>query len=340
MTRILRPGPEAIAEAAALLQAGRLVAFPTETVYGLGADAGNDQAVAAIYEAKGRPSHNPLIVHVPSVAEAGGLALINDRALALARRFWPGPLTLVLERRPGSGLSRRATAGLATVALRVPAHPVAQQVLAAVGRPIAAPSANPSGRVSPTEAAHVAEDLADKVDLVLDAGPCSVGVESTVVDLSDEHRPLLLRPGGLTELQLREVLGEIGPAPADPARPSAPGQLAGHYAPRLPLRLDALAVAADEALLAFGADAPKGAMRMLNLSPSGDLREAAHNLFAMLRRLDRSGARAIAVVPIPATGLGLTIRDRLRRATAAGTTRPTGAPPEAAEAITPSASAP
>lgn len=314
MPRVLRPSTAAIEEAAQALRQGRLVAFPTETVYGLGGLATDAAAVAAIYRAKGRPAHNPLILHVGDLDAARTLGAFDTRAEALASAFWPGPLTLVLPLLPGSGIAAQATAGLATIALRVPSHPVARALLQAVGAPVAAPSANPSGRVSPTTAEHVAADLGEAVGLVLDGGPCPVGLESTVVDLSGE-RPRLLRPGGLPRDRLVSLLGEIDQA-ADAERPSAPGQLASHYAPNLPVRLGATEVAPDEALLAFGPDVPPGAMTVRNLSPTGDLAEAARNLFAMLRELDRSGARRIAVMPIPAEGLGEAIRDRLRRAAA------------------------
>lgn len=314
MSRIRRPGPESIDEAAAALRRGRLVAFPTETVYGLGGIAGDDQAVAAIFRAKGRPAHNPLIVHVADRAAAEVLAELPPAAAVLAEAFWPGPLTLVLLRRPQAAISAHATAGLATIALRVPGHPVARDLLAATGLPVAAPSANPSGRVSPTLAEHVAAELEEAVELVLDGGACPVGVESTVVDLSGA-RPRLLRPGGLERRALERLVGPLAAA-GDATRPLAPGQLASHYAPRLPVRLDAVTVAADEALLAFGPDVPAGAKVTLNLSPKGDLEEAARHLFAQLRALDASGARAIAVMPIPADGLGEAIRDRLRRAAA------------------------
>jgi L-threonylcarbamoyladenylate synthase len=305
--------PEAIARAAALLRAGRLVAFPTETVYGLGADATNERAVAEIFRAKGRPRFNPLIVHVPGLAEAEALADFDDRARRAATAFWPGPLTLVLPRRGESRLSLLASAGLDTVALRAPAHEIAQALLRATGRPIAAPSANRSGRVSPTEAIHVAEELGDRVALILDGGRTQVGIESTVLDLSGGS-PALLRPGGVTVERLMEFLGPIaGPAGV---LPKAPGMLASHYAPLLPLRLQAAAACPGEALLALGPDAAPGFAETLWLSRSGDLAEAAANLFAMLRRLDRPPFTGIAVMPIPEHGLGRAINDRLRRAAA------------------------
>jgi len=307
------PTPRAIAGAAALLRAGRLIAFPTETVYGLGGDATNERAVAEIFAAKGRPSFNPLIVHVPGLAEAEAFAVFDDRARRAAGRLWPGPLTLVLRRRDDSRLSLLASAGLDTVAIRVPRHQVAQALLRETGRPIAAPSANRSGRVSPTEAAHVAEELGDRVALILDGGRTPVGLESTVLDLSVEAA-VLLRPGGVTLEQLTELLGPIAMPTA--AEPKSPGMLPSHYAPSLPLRLEAIEAHSGEALLAFGPDALPGFGEVLWLSRSGDLAEAAANLFAMLRRLDRPTFTGIAVMPIPEHGLGRAINDRLRRAAA------------------------
>jgi L-threonylcarbamoyladenylate synthase len=296
-----------------LLRVGRLVAFPTETVYGLGGDATNARAVAEIFAVKGRPRFNPLIVHVPGLAEAEALAVFDERAREVVARFWPGPLSLVLRRRDDSGLSLLASAGLDTVAIRAPAHEVAQAVLAETGRPIAAPSANQSGRVSPTEAAHVAGELGDRVSLILDGGRTAVGLESTVLDLSGEA-PALLRPGGVTLEQLTELLGPIaGPAPGSA---KSPGMLASHYAPSLPLRLEAVEAHPREALLAFGPEAPSGFADVLWLSRTGDLAEAAANLFAMLRRLDRPPFTGIAVMPIPEHDLGRAINDRLRRAAA------------------------
>ena len=303
----------AIASAAALLRAGRLVAFPTETVYGIGGDATNDHAVAAIFAAKSRPRFNPLIVHIRDLAEAERLAVFNSPARHAAARFWPGPLTLVLPRQPAAGLSLLASAGLDTVAIRVPAHPVAQALLREAGRPIAAPSANRSGRVSPTEAVHVAEDLGDDVAMILDGGPAPLGLESTVMDLSGEA-PALLRPGAVTLEALTELLGPI--ALPGSGLPKSPGMLASHYAPQLPVRVAATEARPGEVLLAFGPDAPSGFAEVLWLSRSGDLAEAAANLFAMLRQLDRPSFTGIAVMPIPERGLGRTINDRLRRAAA------------------------
>jgi L-threonylcarbamoyladenylate synthase len=302
--------PEAIAEAAALIRRGELVAFPTETVYGLGADATSDTAVAAVFAAKGRPRFNPLIVHVSDLDAAEALASFDDRARFLAGKFWPGPLTLVLPRRAGSGLSLLVSAGLDTVAIRVPAHSLAQALLTAANRPIAAPSANPSGAVSPTTAAHVAETLGDRIATILDGGPCHVGVESTVVDLTGSS-PVLLRPGGLATESIERFLGPL--APAGGGAPRSPGMLSRHYAPRLPLRLCAYTARPGEALLAFG---PSAGDADLNLSLDGDVQEAAANLFAMLRTLDRPEFSAIAVTPVPERGLGRAINDRLRRASA------------------------
>jgi L-threonylcarbamoyladenylate synthase len=304
---------EAIADAAALLRQGRLVAFPTETVYGLGGDATNERAVADIFAVKGRPRFNPLIVHVLGVAEAETYAVFNAGARRAATRFWPGPLSLVLPRRNDGRLSLLASAGLDTVAIRAPAHPVAQALLRAAGRPIVAPSANRSGRVSPTEAAHVADELGDAVALILDDGPTPVGLESTVLDLSGDA-PTLLRPGAVTIELLTEFFGPIAAPGAD--LPRSPGMLASHYAPTPPVRLDAAQACPGEALLAFGPDAPAGFAEVLWLSRSGDLAEAAANLFAMLRRLDRPSFTGIAVMPIPEHGLGRAINDRLRRAAA------------------------
>ncbi len=310
---ILPATSQAIARAAAILRAGGLVAFPTETVYGLGGDATSERAVAAIFAAKGRPRFNPLIVHVPGLAEAEALAVFDRRARQIAAHFWPGPLTLVLRRRDGSGLSLLASAGLDTVAVRAPAHPVAQALLREAGRPIAAPSANRSGRLSPTEAAHVAEELGARVALILDGGSTLVGLESTVLDLSGQH-PTLLRPGGVALEELTPLLGPIA-SPASAAVKS-PGMLASHYAPSAPLRLNAVDARPGEALLAFGPHAPAGFTEVALLSRRGDLVEAAANLFAMLRRLDRPCFAGIAVMPIPERGLGRAINDRLRRAAA------------------------
>lgn len=318
-TRLIAAGPDAAPEAARRLAGGGLVAFPTETVYGLGADAANGDAIARLYAAKGRPAFNPLIVHLPDVAAARALALFSEAAERLASAFWPGALTLVLPKRPGCGIAELATAGLDTVALRVPAHPVTRAILLAFGRPIVAPSANLSGHVSPTSAAHVTADLAGRVDLVVDGGATELGLESTIVDCTG--RPALLRPGAIAREAIERVLGDaLAEAPRAPeGAVPAPGMLASHYAPRAAVRLDAREVEDGEALLAFGANLPQGAesaARVLNLSPRGDLVEAAANLFGHLRALDGAGATRIAVMPIPTEGLGEAINDRLRRAAA------------------------
>jgi len=315
MTRtspISDPTPAAIAKAARLLREGKLVAFPTETVYGLGADATRDEAVASIFAAKGRPQFNPLIVHVPNLAAAERFGVFDARARALASRFWPGALTLVVPRAKDCGISWLATAGLETVALRCPAHTIAQQLLAAFGGPIAAPSANLSGTVSSTTAQHVAEGFGDAVELVIDGGRTVLGLESTIVGLT-EGQPTLLRPGAVAREEIEALVGPLGVARDHADAPHSPGRLKRHYATATPLRLNASSTQADEALLAFG-PAIGGAARTLNLSPSADLKEAAANLFAMLRTLDAAGARAIAVMPVPETGLGEAINDRLQRA--------------------------
>jgi L-threonylcarbamoyladenylate synthase len=311
---IQAPSPENIRAAARALSEGRLVALPTETVYGLAGDATNDHAVAAIFAAKGRPRFNPLIAHFRDLAGVADAVRVDARAERLARQFWPGPLTLVLPRQEGCEIALLVSAGLETVAVRVPAHPVAQAVLEAFGRPLAAPSANRSGRPSPTTATHVAAELGDRVAMILDGGRCPIGIESTILDLSREA-PVLLRPGAITEERLVAAVGPIAPAAAT-ARPRAPGMLARHYAPDLPLRLEAAAASADEALIGFGPRPPTGAGLTLNLSPAGDPTEAAANLFGMLREADASGLARIAVMPIPESGLGRAINDRLRRAAA------------------------
>jgi len=319
-TRVLPATVEAITAAAQCLAAGGLVAFPTETVYGLGADATNGQAVAKLYAAKGRPAFNPLIVHVPDVAAARRLACFDADAERLAAAFWPGPLTLVLPKAADCPISDLATAGLESIAVRVPDHRVARALIATLGRPIVAPSANRSGHVSPTTAAHVLADLRGRIDLVVDGGPAAVGVESTIIACLGE--PTLLRPGGLARNAIEALLGrpltesETSETEAGEA-PLAPGMLSSHYAPPARLRLEAQAVEPGEALLAFGA-VPQAnhAQPMLNLSPRGDLVEAAANLFSHLRALDASGAKSIAVMPVPNEGLGEAINDRLRRAAA------------------------
>ncbi|MCB1513853.1 MAG: threonylcarbamoyl-AMP synthase [Hyphomicrobiaceae bacterium] len=302
--------------AGALIRSGALVAFPTETVYGLGADATNGEAVARIFAAKGRPRFNPLIVHVTGLAAAEELASLPPLARRLAERFWPGPLTLVLARRPPSQLSDLVSAGLDTVALRVPDHPIARALIAAAERPIAAPSANRSGHVSPTCAAHVAADLGDKVAMILNGGDTRHGLESTVVRVIDE-RIVLLRPGAVTANELQDHGGAaVVRAFEAEAAPHSPGQLASHYAPHAAIRLDIDRPRAGEALLAFGPDAPAHDGPALNLSADGNLIEAAARLFGALRMLDATGVKTIAVMPIPADGLGEAINDRLQRAAA------------------------
>ena len=298
-----------ISTAAEILQQGGLVAFPTETVYGLGADATNDLAVAKIYAAKGRPDFNPLIAHVEDVDQAIEFAVFSSDALTLAARFWPGPLTLVLPRQAGCKVSLLASAGLASIALRVPRHAVAQELLRALGRPIVAPSANLSGRISPTTAQHVRDGLGVKVDLILDGGPCAVGLESTIVSFLDGS-PRLLRSGGLGREVIEEALGrKLEGAMSGPLH--SPGQLESHYAPAAAIRMNATDFRKGEARLGFGAfDAP------LNLSRKGDVVEAAANLFAMLHQLDAGHPKVIAVAAIPMQGLGEAINDRLRRAAA------------------------
>jgi L-threonylcarbamoyladenylate synthase len=315
-TRMLGADRDAIAAAARVLHDGGLVAFPTETVYGLGADATNGAAVARLYAAKGRPRFNPLIAHVAEAKAALALARFCDEAKLLAGVFWPGPLTLVLPKADGCPVSDLATAGLDSIAVRVPDHTIARDLLKAFGKPVVAPSANQSGHVSPTLAEHVRADLEGRIDLIIDGGPASVGIESTIVSFLDV--PTLLRPGGLPRDAIERVLGcDLADADASPDEaPLAPGMLASHYAPKKPVRLNAVTVAADEALLAFGSDAPQGAAITLNLSASGDLVEAAANLFSQLRALDASGVRGIAVAPIPNADLGEAINDRLARAAA------------------------
>lgn len=302
---------KAIAEAARRLQAGELVAFPTETVYGLGADATNDDAVAAIFAAKKRPTFNPLIVHVADAAAAEAVVEMTETARALASAFWPGALTLVLKRRADCPVSLLCSAGLDTLAVRVPNHPVAHRLLAEAGIPLAAPSANTSEEISPTAAEHVAQSLGERAPFILDGGPCAVGLESTVIDLSGPA-PALLRPGGIAREAIEAVTGPLATPESDPHAPRSPGQMTRHYAPSIPLRLNADAARPGEALLAFGPNAPRRGA--LNLSRKGDLAEAAANLFAMLRILDQPGMGGIAVMPIPNEGLGVAINDRLRRA--------------------------
>ncbi len=313
---VVQTGDDAgIAQASALIRQGVLVAIPTETVYGLAGDATDDRAVAEIFEVKARPLFNPLIVHVLDREAAVRHAFLSDAAVRLAGAFWPGPLTLVAPRHRDCQISRLASAGLDTVALRAPAHPVARALLRKCERPLAAPSANPAGRLSPTEAGHVAAMLGERVSSILDGGPCRFGIESTVVDVSTDD-PALLRPGAIAADEIEACLGHaLATAGIGPAR--SPGMQLRHYAPRVPIRIDAERVAPTEALLAFGPTPLAGAAETLNLSLTGDTTEAAANFFAMLHRLDDPRFTGIAVMPIPARGLGIAIRDRLRRATEA-----------------------
>ncbi|MEQ8256559.1 MAG: L-threonylcarbamoyladenylate synthase [Roseovarius confluentis] len=306
-TRHLSPDADGYAQAAEVWREGGLVAFPTETVYGLGADARNDMAVARIFEAKGRPRFNPLIVHVPDIAAAKTLVAWSDAAEIVASAFWPGAITLVLPIRGDAGLSPLVTAELPTLAVRVPAHPVAQALLRTFGGPVAAPSANPSGRISPTEAAHVAAGLSGRIEAIVEGGACDVGLESTILGL--EGAPTLLRPGGIPAEAIEAALGTSLERHAEGGTLTAPGQMTSHYAPGAAVRLNATEAAAGEVMLGFGPMESD-----LNLSPTGDLVEAAASLFAALHALDAKGATGIAVAPVPDTGLGRAINDRLRRA--------------------------
>lgn len=310
-TVVLPASPESAAEGGRLLAQGELVAFPTETVYGLGADATDDKAVASIFEAKGRPQFNPLIAHIPDLSWAEGFAEVSDVARRLARRFWPGPMTLVMKRKAGCAVSYLVSAGLDSVAVRLPSHPFARALIEAAGVPVAAPSANISGTVSPTTAGHVLQGLGGRISMLIDGGACPVGVESTVLDVRGD-RPVLLRAGGLTveEIETETGKGSVLFPDSDPALPRSPGQLSSHYAPSIPVRLNADKAEEGEALLGFG----KVENAVLNLSPSGDLNEAAAHLFAYMRELDRMEFKAIAVSPVPMNDLGLAINDRLKRA--------------------------
>ncbi|MCF8468560.1 MAG: threonylcarbamoyl-AMP synthase [Sneathiella sp.] len=310
--KIFKASSEGIEQAAAEIRDGHLIAFATETVYGLGADALNDRAVASIYEAKGRPSFNPLIIHVPSLARAKEYVEFNEVALRLAAKFWPGALTLVLPRAANCPVSRLASAGLDTLAIRVPGHKLALQFLTACDRPLAAPSANPSGGISPTTAQHVIDGLEGKIAGVLDGGPCPVGVESTVVGFAGD-KPVLLRPGGVTREVLEAAVGPLLSHDADGTTPS-PGMLQSHYAPNAAVRLNATDKRDGEAYLGFGRD--HDAIADINLSEAGDLTEAASLLFSALHLLDEKKFKRIAVGPIPEIGLGIAINDRLRRAAA------------------------
>jgi L-threonylcarbamoyladenylate synthase len=324
MSRIVVANDQSIAEAAELLKAGALVVLPTETVYGLGANALDGRAVARIFEAKNRPQFNPLIVHVKDIEAAAEFVVMDERAKKIAEVFWPGPLTLILPRQEGSAISDLVSAGLDTLAVRVPSHKVMRQVMIQAGVPIAAPSANASGEPSATTPKHVAESLGDRIDFILAAGACEVGLESTVLDLSGDV-PVILRPGAITPEDLQPYLGIVDIDFGTHEKPKSPGQLLKHYAPSIPVRLNAVDVKKGEALLAFGSikfmgvegggfakDLPEG--RLKNLSEEGDLHEAASHLFMMLRELDQPEHRAIAVMNIPNTGLGVAINDRLKRA--------------------------
>lgn len=320
-TRQIAADEQGLLEAGALLRAGGLVAFPTETVYGLGADATNGAAVAGIYEAKGRPRFNPLISHVASIDDAETLAVFSPLARRLAQAFWPGPLTLVLPHHASCPISDLALAGLSSIAIRVPSSSIARAIISSAGRPIAAPSANRSGRVSPTHPEHVLTDLDGRIDAVVMGDSAEVGVESTIVSMLDD-KPVLLRPGGVTRAEIEAILGVALAEPeivhTDDA-PLAPGMLASHYAPQAHVRLNATEINPGEAVLLFGSAVPngsEGARAVLNLSPAADLKEAAARLFWALRTLDQSGASTIAIAPIPTEGLGEAILDRLQRAAA------------------------
>lgn len=298
-----------IKQAVQILKDGGLVAFPTETVYGLGADATNDTATASIYEKKGRPSFNPLIAHVDGLQMAEKYVIVNDLAKELMTAFWAGPLTLVLPRKKNCKVSLLASAGLDTLAIRCPKNKIAQDLITAFGKPIVAPSANKSGRISPTTAGHILDDYGDDAPFILDGGPCQVGVESTVL-LCTGEKPAVLRYGGLAVEEIEALIGSVIRPEKDENAPHSPGQLKSHYAPRLPLRMNALDALEGEALLGFG-NAPDA---VLNLSPTEDLTEAAANLFSMMHQLDNPRYTGIAVMPIPMSGLGLAINDRLKRA--------------------------
>jgi L-threonylcarbamoyladenylate synthase len=311
---ILKPTPEAIEEAGRHLRAGGLVGAPTETVYGLFGDATSARAVGAIYDLKGRPRSSPLIVHVADIDMASELVTFDRRSRYLVQRNWPGPLTLVMKAREGTPVSSLATAGLDTIAIRVPDHPIALALIEAIGRPLAAPSANRYGALSPTEAHHVDAQFGRSLSMILDGGPTRIGVESTVLDLTGKQ-PVILRAGGVPLEVIEAAVGQV--ARADEASSvRSPGTAPSHYAPKLKVRLEALEPKGNEALIAFGPNPPEGFAETLNLSEAGDLKEAASNLFGFLYQLDRPDFSGIAVMPIPEKGIGIAINDRLRRAAA------------------------
>tara|TARA_B100000674_G_C37972288_1_gene977545 strand:+ start:792 stop:1778 length:987 start_codon:yes stop_codon:yes gene_type:complete len=299
-----------IARAAQTIQAGGLVAFPTETVYGLGADATNDDAVACIFKVKKRPYFNPLIIHFSDQSSLADIVELNEKARKLALAFWPGALTMVLPRKNDCPVSLLTSAGLGTLAVRIPNHPIANALITTAMTPIAAPSANRSGEVSPSAAEHVRQSLGKKVDVILDGGPCKVGVESTVIDLTSSN-PTLLRPGGIIREDMEKIIGPIAISDGKKNKIKSPGMLDRHYAPSIPLRLNATKAYPGEAFLAFGSEANS---HHVNLSSIGDLDEAASNLFAMLRMLDQPNYEGIAVMQIPSVGIGVAINDRLKRA--------------------------
>ena len=319
---ILPPTESGIARAAKALQDGDVVAFGTETVYGLGADAGNTEAVGRVFALKGRPAKNPLICHVDGLKMAKTIARVDADAEMVIRQFWPGPLTLILPYTGDEQVAAAARAGLKTVAVRAPAHNTARALLTAVGKPVVAPSANKSGRLSPTNAMMVADAFGDELSLILSGGKCEIGLESTVLDMTSAT-PTILRPGAITADDLSMCLPDVASLTdsAEPNAPASPGLLLRHYAPRLPLRVDVREgpIGEEEAFVGFGPNPfkPKGGLIRKNLSKTGDLEEAAQHLFSLLRELEDSGAKGIAISPIPETGIGIAINDRLRRAAAA-----------------------
>lgn len=324
MTKMVAPTPESLDEAARILREGGLVAFPTETVYGLGANALDGRAVAGIFAAKNRPAINPVIVHVAKREDAARFVEVDERARGLMQAFWPGPLTMILRKKKDGGVSDLVSAGLNTIAVRMPNHPVALALIEKAGVPVAAPSANASGEPSATTPRHVQESLGGRVPMIIAGGACAVGLESTVLDLSGAE-PVIVRPGAVTAEDLEPYLGPVVTDPGGHDRPRSPGQLLKHYAPSIPVRLNVVDVEAGEALLAFGSAKFMGVKgggfakelgdeKFRNLSEGGDLNEAASNLFSMLRELDNAANTRIAVMSIPDKGLGIAINDRLRRA--------------------------